>query len=119
MTDGGLDNLKGMSHLRTLCLSGARVTDAGLDRIKGLVNLRELYVSGTKVTPEGEARLHRACQNAGLPTVQAKSLSPRSPSDYLLDAAGGEKGIGRPSKGLKGDTQGTGRASIDEDRRFW
>jgi hypothetical protein len=53
MTDAGLKQVKGLTKLQKLGLSGTMVTDAGLDRIKGLTNLQSLSLGKTQVTDAG------------------------------------------------------------------
>ena len=54
VTDGGLEHLKGLTHLTKLKLfRRTNVTDAGLEHLKGLTNLEELRLSGTQVSDAG------------------------------------------------------------------
>lgn len=53
ITDAGLAHLAGLQDLRYVNLYDTKITDAGLDHLKGLKNLKKLYVWQTGVTPEG------------------------------------------------------------------
>ena len=53
VSDAGLRNLKGLTRLEYLGLANTHVTDAGLENLKGLTILRQLDLSGTQVTDDG------------------------------------------------------------------
>jgi internalin A len=53
ITDAGLQNLAGMTDLRSLNLSGTNITDAGLKHLAGMKNLQNLQLSSTKITDAG------------------------------------------------------------------
>ena len=44
MTDAGLEHLKGLTQLQSLCLGNTKVTDAGLEHLKGLTQLQSLHL---------------------------------------------------------------------------
>ena len=60
VTDAGLIDLKGLTHLEFLVLSRTQVTDAGLAHLKGLTKLRVLELDYTEVTDEGVKGLKAA-----------------------------------------------------------
>lgn len=53
LTDGLVDSLVPLSNLRTLNLTGARLSDTGLKRLNVLKALQRLQLVRTRVTPEG------------------------------------------------------------------
>ena len=56
-----MEHLKGLTHLRLLCLFDTQVTDAGLEHLKGLTRgLETLELSGTRVTDEGVKSFRQA-----------------------------------------------------------
>jgi hypothetical protein len=59
VTDAGLDQLAGMTHLQFLWLDGIHVTDAGLAHLEELSQLQELWLDCAEVT-DSELR-HLAC----------------------------------------------------------
>ena len=63
MTNAGLKQLKGLTELHELDLSGTKVTDAGLEHLKGLRELHDLDVRRTKVSNRGVLNLHQALPN--------------------------------------------------------
>ena len=63
ITDAGLEHLKGLSTLKELALFDTGVTDAGLDHLVGLSNLADLIVERTKVTDAGVEKLKEALPN--------------------------------------------------------
>jgi Leucine-rich repeat (LRR) protein len=52
ITDKGMQTVKGFERLRVLYLGNTSITDEGLMELKGLEGLRTLSVSGTKVTQD-------------------------------------------------------------------
>jgi Leucine-rich repeat (LRR) protein len=67
--DIDLNQLKGLTKLQSLSLSGTSVTDEGLQQLKGLTSLRHLDLSKTKVTDTGLKALQ------ALTSLQTLSLS--------------------------------------------
>ena len=63
ITDRGLENLKGLSQLRYLTIGDANVTDKGLETLKELSQLWKLEIYGTNVTDEGVKKLQQALPN--------------------------------------------------------
>ena len=57
VTDAGLEHVKGLTNLRFLSLYGTQVTDAGLEHLKSLTKLEALNVSGPQITDAGLAHL--------------------------------------------------------------
>jgi hypothetical protein len=68
VTDGGLKNIKGLSHLNWLSLDKTNITDDGLIHLKGLNNLNSLWLDETKITDVGMEHIK------GLPTLEELSL---------------------------------------------
>jgi len=66
VTDAGLANLQGSSQLATLDLGNTRITDAGLEHAKCLSTLTELGLENTKITDAGLEHLHRLINLKGL-----------------------------------------------------
>ncbi|MHB1560489.1 MAG: tetratricopeptide repeat protein [Isosphaeraceae bacterium] len=59
VSDAGLAHIRNLVNLRSLSLSGDRITDAGLEHLAGLDSLESLRIRGTKVTAKGLDRLHK------------------------------------------------------------
>ena len=57
VTDAGLADLKGLTHLKELDLTDTQVTDAVLADLKGLTRLQRLRLTATRVTDAGLADL--------------------------------------------------------------
>jgi serine/threonine protein kinase/Leucine-rich repeat (LRR) protein len=57
LTDGALDDLRGLKHLEKLVLTATPITDAGLEKLKSLMSLRQLVLDGTRVTGTGLSNL--------------------------------------------------------------
>ncbi len=53
MTDAGMINLKGLTHLKFIMLGGSKITDKGLRHIAGLTEVRILALHNTTVTNDG------------------------------------------------------------------
>ena len=53
LTDAGLKNLQGLSHLKTLDLLFTNITDKGMKYLGGMRGLKRLYLKGTKITDAG------------------------------------------------------------------
>jgi serine/threonine protein kinase/Leucine-rich repeat (LRR) protein len=53
LTEGALEDLRGLKHLEKLVLTGTPVTDAGLEKLGSLVSLRQLVLDGTRITGSG------------------------------------------------------------------
>ena len=53
VADGDLAQLKGLTNLEVLILSGTRVTDAGLAHLKELSKMKRLWLNQTRVTDAG------------------------------------------------------------------
>ena len=62
VTDAGLVNLKGLTHLQMLALGNTQVTDAGLEHLEGLTTLTILKLWGTSVTDAGLLHLRSLTQ---------------------------------------------------------
>lgn len=60
ITDGDLENLKGLNQFGSLLLQGTQVSDAGLEHLSGLTELRCLTLTRTKVTDDGVKKLQQA-----------------------------------------------------------
>lgn len=60
VTDADLDDLRALSGLRKLDLTGRPITDAAVPSISRLRKLRVLKVGGTKITDDGMYRLRTA-----------------------------------------------------------
>jgi Leucine Rich repeat len=73
--DGGLDALKGLSHIRTLDLFDTKIGDAGLAYIAPLTTLEGLTLRETQVTDAGVARLTRLTNLQLLDLVGTKVTS--------------------------------------------
>ena len=78
VTDAGLVNLRGLTHLRSLNLKNTKVTDAGLEHLRGLSQLRSVNLSGTAVTDAGLVHL------TGLAKLQFLDLSGTQVADAGL-----------------------------------
>ncbi|MCL2347881.1 MAG: hypothetical protein FWC50_06410, partial [Planctomycetaceae bacterium] len=65
ISDSGLENLKGLTKLKTLWLNGNQnITDAGLKSLAGLKDLEGLDLTGCdKMTDKGVAELQKALPN--------------------------------------------------------
>ena len=63
VADNDLRQLKGLSNLRALWLTGTPITDKGLKYLNGLENLRELSLVSTDVTDKGIEKLQKALPN--------------------------------------------------------
>ena len=50
ITSAGLQHLKGLKRLRRLCLDGTQLAETGLEDLKGMTQLQELDLAGTHVT---------------------------------------------------------------------
>jgi hypothetical protein len=65
--DDAMPKFAAMRNLKSLSLTGTKITDAGLEHLKGLTQLRELWLGGEyrseNVTAEGIKRLQRALPN--------------------------------------------------------
>ena len=59
VTDSGLEQLKGLTDLQMLDLTGAHVTDAGLEHLRGLAKLQWLHLDDTQVTDAGLEHVER------------------------------------------------------------
>jgi internalin A len=57
LTDAGLVNVKGMTHLQTLNLFFTTIGDAGVENVRGLSLLQSLDLSETQITDAGLERL--------------------------------------------------------------
>ena len=57
ITDRGLVHVRGLTHLRTLRLTGTSITDGGMVHLAGLPKLVNLHVDYTAVTPAGLSQL--------------------------------------------------------------
>jgi hypothetical protein len=68
ISDEGLKNLAGMTHLRSLNLCGTNITDAGLKQLAVMKDLQNLQLSSTKVTDAGMEELMK------LPKLQSVML---------------------------------------------
>jgi hypothetical protein len=56
-----MDTLRAkLTQLEVLCLGETAVTDAAVEPLSKLTRLRSLDLTGTRVTPEGAARLKKA-----------------------------------------------------------
>jgi hypothetical protein len=53
ISDGGLENIKGLTQLQNLSLYNTDVTDGGLEHLKGLTQLQKLELVNTQVTDGG------------------------------------------------------------------
>jgi len=53
ITDADLGRLEGLSHLQELLLERTEITDIGLEKLKGWSQLQKLSLYGTKVTDAG------------------------------------------------------------------
>jgi hypothetical protein len=73
VTDGALENLKGLKHVQGLILSGTQVTDVGLEHLEGLKQLEFLDLSGTKVTDAGLDHLRGLEQLSSLGIINTKA----------------------------------------------
>ena len=60
----------------SLNLYGTAVTDAGLEQLKGLKHLRSLYLWQTKVTPEGVKALQAALPGCDINTGAELTIVP-------------------------------------------
>ena len=60
IADADLRQLKYLTGLRQLSLTGIGDYDAGLEQLKGLTQLKQLDITGTRVTPAGVRRLRDA-----------------------------------------------------------
>ena len=68
ITDAGLEHLNVLTNLQTLDVSGGlfgrpQVTDAGLEHLRGLTQLRQLNLDDTQVTNEGVEKLKKSLPN--------------------------------------------------------
>ena len=63
MTDAGLAQVAGLSHLDWLLLDGSPITDAGLEHLKSATRLKHLSIRNTGVTDKGIAELRQALPN--------------------------------------------------------
>ena len=79
LTDADLKLLGGLTHLRTISLSGTEITDAGLEHLKGLTQLTQLDIDGTLVTDVGLQQLQ------DLKQLEVLSLSFTSITDAGLE----------------------------------
>jgi hypothetical protein len=60
ITDRGLALLAGLTHLENLDLDATEITDAGLVQLYKIKTLKTVNLAGTQVTPEGIKRLQSA-----------------------------------------------------------
>lgn len=67
VTDAGLANLKGLSSLKSLAITGNNISDAGLEHLSGLTTLESVVIWSNKVTDAGVERLKQ-----GLPKCKVK-----------------------------------------------
>ncbi len=68
VTDAGLKELAGLKKLESLGLNGAtQVTDAGLKELAGMKKLQFLEVSGTQATDAGVKWLRQRLPNCEIP----------------------------------------------------
>jgi len=79
ITDAGLRHIKDLTELRSLTLGGTKVTDTGLEHLRGLTNLQSLELSASKVTGRGLTNLE------GLTKLDSLDLSASDVSDAGLD----------------------------------
>ncbi len=79
ITDKGLRHLRGLTGLQNLSFYGDKVTDAGMEHLRGLTQLRNLNLIGAQVTDSGLERLD------GLPRLQWLTLSNLRVSDVGLE----------------------------------
>jgi len=66
VSDAGLAHLRGLTRLRLLDLSRTQVSDAGLEHLRGRTRLKYLDLSGTDVTEEGIEELRKAIPNCDI-----------------------------------------------------
>jgi hypothetical protein len=76
ISDAGVSQLSGLAGLKTLGLSGAKVTDEALKNVKTLAELRTLWLSDTRVTARGIAQLR------GMKKLERVGVSGTGISDY-------------------------------------
>ena len=79
VTDAELDDLGGLTKLRSLNLGGTDVTDAELEHLKGWTKLQRLNLWGTKITDAGLERLE------GLSGLQSLNLTDTTVTDTGLE----------------------------------
>jgi hypothetical protein len=53
ITDRGLENIRGLTHLKYIAVGGTGVTDAGLSELKELTLLEHLFLGANKITDGG------------------------------------------------------------------
>jgi serine/threonine protein kinase len=85
--DAGLQNLKGLVHLKGLDLSSTKVSNAGLEHLKGLVSLEVLELYETPVSDAGLVHLR------GLTNLTGLGLGETSVSDEGLPHLKGLTGL--------------------------
>ena len=57
LSDAGLSNLKHLTHLRSLALTGGWVTDDSIHRLNGMTTLQSLQLEGPNITDAGILKL--------------------------------------------------------------
>jgi hypothetical protein len=67
LTGAGLENLQELTQLGTLNLTDTKVTDAGLASLKGLTQLRRFQLWKTEVTDDGVKDLKKALPGCQIP----------------------------------------------------
>ena len=61
--DESMNDIQGLTELKTLWIKRAEITDSGLVHLKHLTNLRHLNLKGTQVTESGVKDLQAALPN--------------------------------------------------------
>jgi hypothetical protein len=87
ITDADLEQLQGLTQLRTLNLYDTRVTDAGMRYVGGLSSLETLYLNDTAVTDAGLQYLQ------GLTHLQELGLNNTRVTDAGLASLGQQSGL--------------------------
>jgi serine/threonine protein kinase/formylglycine-generating enzyme required for sulfatase activity len=112
VTDGNLENLKGLTILTNLQIPGTKVGDSCLEHLKGLTNLARLNLKANKVTAQGIATLKLALPNCKITSdfsdeqieVAMKELSggtnPPLPNGWVIGSA---VNLGPPVNSVSGD----------------
>ena len=77
VTDDGLRNLQGLTGVRHLLLSGARITDRGLQQLAPMTELKRLTLEDTATTADGIAALRRVIPGLGVDTWGAAPIEDR------------------------------------------
>ena len=89
ITDAGMGGVGGLTQLRSLGLSGTAVGDAGLKELRGLRNLESLYLSHTGVTDAGLDDL------AGLTGLRLLDLNGNGVTDAGIESLARLRGLRR------------------------